>query len=94
MGKKTKADIVRAVCHDTGFSARDVSKVVSRAFDAIADALSQGDSVELRGFGVFEVRRRKGRRSALNPRTGNVFAVEDHDYAAFRAGKDLKNRIW
>jgi integration host factor subunit beta len=50
--------------------------------------------VELRGVGTFEVRTRKGRSKARNPKTGEIVSVEDHGVAAFRPGRELKTTAW
>jgi nucleoid DNA-binding protein len=50
--------------------------------------------VELRGFGTFEIRTRKGREKARNPKTGEVVPVQNHGVTVFRPGKDLKKKTW
>ena len=50
--------------------------------------------IELRGFGTFEVRTRKGREKARNPKTGDLVAVDTHGVAVFRPGKELKDLVW
>ena len=55
---------------------RDVERIVSTIFDEISAALSQGDRVELRGFGAFSVKRRDA-RVGRNPRTGESVEVEE-----------------
>lgn len=57
-------------------------------------ALVEGKTVELRGFGTFEIRVRKGRERARNPKTGEIVKVEDHGVAVFRPGKELKDSVW
>ena len=51
-------------------------------------------TVELRGFGTFEVKLRKGRKRARNPKTGAIVSVEDHGVASFRPGRELKKAAW
>ena len=48
----------------------------------------------MRGFGTFELRLRKGREKARNPKTGAPVSVEPHYVAAFRSGQELKNALW
>ena len=50
--------------------------------------------IELRGFGTFEIRTRKGREKARNPKTGDLVSVETHGVAIFRPGKELKDAVW
>ena len=58
------------------------------------DSFGKGMTAELRGFGTFEVRIRKGKEKARNPKTGEIVSVDKHGVAVFRAGKDLKNELW
>ena len=58
------------------------------------EALEKGSTIELRGFGTFEARLRKGRSVARNPKTGEKLSVEPHYVAAFRSGQILKEKLW
>lgn len=92
--KKTKSDLVERIYEKTGHELKQVRSVVDLFLEEIKTALEHGESVELRGFGTLEVRERKGRKKARNPKTGALVSVEDHAVVAFRAGKDLKNAVW
>jgi integration host factor subunit beta len=92
--KRTKSDIVDAIYEKTGSELRDIRAIVDLFLDLTKEALESGQSVELRGFGTFEIRERKGRKKARNPKTGEIVSVEDHAVVAFRSGKDLKNSVW
>lgn len=92
--KRTKSDIVDAIYEKTGSDLKDIRAIVDIFLDMTKDALEAGQSVELRGFGTFEIRERKGRDKARNPKTGEIVSVEDHAVVAFRAGKDLKSSVW
>jgi len=59
-------------------------------FSEIKSALLSGNIIELRGFGTFESKRRKGKSHARNPKTGEQVIVEDHSVVIFRAGSVLK----
>ena len=63
-------------------------------FEEIKDGLKEDRVIELRGFGTFEIRTRKGRDKARNPKTGDIVAVETHGVAIFRPGKELKDAVW
>jgi integration host factor subunit beta len=65
---------------------------VSTLFEEISSALSRGDRVELRGFGVFNIRRREG-RNGRNPRTGESVQVPPKSVPFFRVGKVLRERL-
>lgn len=71
---------------------RDVEKIVNAIFEEIIEALSNGDRVELRGFGAFTVKQRDA-RVGRNPRTGESVQVEEKHVPFFKAGKLLRDRI-
>ena len=90
----TKAELISAVAEKSGFSKKDSEKALNAVVGSITDALVSGDKVQIVGFGTFEVRVRKGRAKARNPKTGEVVAVEKHGVAIFRPGKELKDFVW
>ena len=92
--KFTKADIISAIYAKTGMPRRDIRTVIDFFIDEIKDALIQGMAIELRGFGTFEIRVRKGRQKARNPKTGTPVSVDSHGIAAFRPGRELKQDVW
>jgi integration host factor subunit beta len=92
--KITKAEIVDAVYEKAGISRKDIKATVDLALEEIKNALSDGTLIELRGFGTFEIRIRKGRQKARNPKTGETVSVFSHGIAAFRAGKELREAVW
>lgn len=71
---------------------RDVERIVSTIFDSISEALSNGDRVELRGFGAFSVKHRDG-RIGRNPRTGESVEVPEKSVPFFKTGKELRERL-
>ena len=71
---------------------KDASKIVNVFFDTISEAISKGERVELRGFGVFDVKVREA-RIARNPKNGEAVAVPAKKMPFFRMGKDMKDRI-
>lgn len=71
---------------------RDVEKIVNTIFEEIIDALSDGNRVELRGFGAFSVKQRDA-RTGRNPRTGEAVQVEEKHVPFFKAGKLLRDRL-
>lgn len=93
-GKKTKSDLVNHIYEKSGHELKDIRSIVDIFLDEIKGALEEGESVELRGFGTFEVRERKGRKKARNPKTGETVSVQDHAVVAFRSGKELKSSVW
>ena len=71
---------------------RDVERIVTTIFDEISSALSQGDRVELRGFGAFSVKHRDP-RVGRNPRTGEAVQVDAKSVPYFKTGKQLREKL-
>jgi len=92
--KLSKADILDVVYDKTGMTRKDIREVVDCFVDEIKDALTRWEGVELRGFGSFEVRSRKARDRARNPRTGELISVPAHGSVSFRPGQELKQLVW
>ena len=84
-----KLDIVNEVVNRTGISKRKATAAVETVFEGMKRALSNGERIELRGFGIFNVRPRKlgiGR----NPRAGTVVAIAPGKVVRFKPGKGLQ----
>jgi integration host factor subunit beta len=92
--KVTKADIIDVIYEKTGMNRKEIRTVMDLFIDAIKDALIEQQPVELRGFGTFEVRIRKARQKARNPKTGEPVSVNSHGIAAFRPGREMKQDVW
>lgn len=87
-----KSELVTEVAESTEMSKKDVAKVVDAVFDAISNALQNGDKVQLVGFGNFEVRERSARKGR-NPQTGEEIEIAASKIPAFKPGKALKEGI-
>jgi len=87
-----KNDLVAVVADQTGFSKGDAVKAVDGVFDAISNALRQGDDVRLVGFGTFHVTRRAA-SDGRNPRTGEKIRIPASKQPKFKAGKGLKDAV-
>jgi integration host factor subunit beta len=94
VSKYTKADIVDLVYERTDASKKDIRIVIDLFIDELKEALKRNMVIELRGFGTFEIKTRKGRLKARNPRTGKSVEVDTHGIAAFRPGRALKGAVW
>jgi integration host factor subunit beta len=94
VSKYTKADIVDLVCERTDTSRKEIRVIIDLFLDELKGALEQNRVIELRGFGTFEVKLRKGRLKARNPKTGKCVTVVSHGAAAFRPGRELKKAVW
>ena len=92
--KLTKAEIVERIGEQTDVSKKDIHAIVDAFFDEVKDALLDDKVVEFRGFGTFEIRTRKGRQHARNPKTGEQVTVQNHGVVVFRPGKELKEASW
>lgn len=88
----TKKQIVGKIAGETGVKQIQVKKIVQRTFDYIVDSLVKGEKVELRNFGIFKVKSRKG-RTGRNPRTGTTVAVPPKKAVAFKAGMIMKKKV-
>jgi DNA-binding protein HU-beta/integration host factor subunit beta len=88
----TKKEIVKQISEQLGLTQMQTKEIVQRTFDAIIDTLLEEKRIELRNFGVFEVKRRKARR-ARNPRTGEAVQVESKYVVTFKAGKEMEERV-
>ncbi len=87
-----RVELVAEVAKKADLSKKDAEAAVKSVFDAIADALADGDKVQLIGFGTFDVAERAA-REGRNPRTGETMKIEASKAPRFKAGKALKDRI-
>jgi integration host factor subunit beta len=88
-----KSDLILKILEsDSNLFKKDASKIVNVFFDTISEAISRGERVELRGFGVFDVKVREA-RIARNPKNGEAVAVPAKKVPFFRMGKDMKDRV-
>ena len=92
--KFTKADIMDVLYEKTGMNRDDIRRVLDLFIDGVKGALADGYVIELRGFGTFEVKTRKARPKARNPKTGQIVSVRPHGFISFRPGRELKRDAW
>jgi DNA-binding protein HU-beta len=88
----SKQDLVNAVAAAAELSKKDAEKAVNATFEAISEALSKGEKVQLIGFGTFETRERAA-REGRNPQTGESIKIAATTVPAFKAGKALKDAV-
>jgi len=88
----TKSDLIEAVAGRTTITRSRAEAVVNCVFDAMTDALVNGEGIEVRGFGSFTVRQYKP-YDGRNPRTGEAVHVASKRLPFFKAGKELKERV-
>ena len=94
MDKFAKADIVDAIYNKIGVDRKEIRDIVDLFIVELKAALVSNKVIELRGFGTFEIKTRKGRQKARNPKTGEIISVNSHGIVAFRPGRDLKRDVW
>jgi len=90
----TKADLIDAVRLETKYEKYVIQEIFDSILKQTKNSLESGSSIELRGFGTFELRLRKERKKARNPKTGECLSVPPHYVVVFRSGRDLKKVIW
>lgn len=87
-----KDGLVKGVVESTNLSKKDATAAVDAVFSTITGALSEGDKVQLIGFGNFEVRDRAARKGR-NPQTGEEIEIAASTVPAFKPGKALKDAV-
>ena len=89
----TKRDLVIRISNETGLGQQQVFGVVQKTLDYIAEALAKGDKVELRNFGVFEVKVRKA-RVGRNPNKPRIdVPIPARSTVKFKAGKEMRAEV-
>jgi integration host factor subunit beta len=88
----TKKEIVKQISDRIGLTQLKTKEIVQQTFDAIVDTLLEVGRIELRNFGVFEVKQRKARK-ARNPRTGEKVDVPPKNVVTFKPGKEMEERV-
>ena len=88
----TRSELSARVAEQTSMSAAAADRAVSAVFSAISDALANGETVTLTGFGTFSTKRREA-REGRNPRTGESITIAASNVPAFKAGKSLRDAV-
>jgi nucleoid DNA-binding protein len=88
----TKKEIVKTISEEIGLTQLKTKEIVQKTFDAIVEALVEEGRIELRNFGVFEVKQRAARK-ARNPRTGEKVFVGEKFVVTFKPGKEMEERV-
>lgn len=88
----TKKEIVKTISEEIGLTQLKTKEIVQKTFDAIVNALVEEKRIELRNFGVFEVKKRAARK-ARNPRTGQRVDVPEKYVVTFKPGKEMEERV-
>jgi len=88
----TKKEIVKTISEEIGLTQLKTKEIVQKTFDAIVETLVEERRIELRNFGVFEVKQRAARK-ARNPRTGAKVYVPEKFVVTFKPGKEMEERV-
>ena len=88
----TKAELVAAVAAKAELSKKDTEKAIAAVIPTISETLAKGESIQLVGFGTFEVRERAA-RDGINPRTKKKIKIAATKVPAFKAGRGLKDAV-
>lgn len=92
MANITKQDLIQEIAKSTGFVRTDIKAVVEQFLGIVSEKLVEGRSIELRGFGTFACKSRKG-RPARNPRTGEEVLLADRIVPTFKFCNEVKSRL-
>jgi DNA-binding protein HU-beta len=87
-----KKELIDAIAEKSELTKSQAEKALSSFIDTVSVTLSKGDSVELVGFGKFEVKNRAA-RDGRNPQTGETIKIKASKVPAFKAGKGLKDTV-
>lgn len=88
----TKKEIVKEISDEIGLTQLRTKEIVQKTFDAIVKTLVEDKRIELRNFGVFEVKKRAARK-ARNPRTGDKVFVPEKFVVTFKPGKEMEEKV-
>ena len=88
----TKAELVTSIAEKTGLTKKDSEKALAAFVDSVTETLANGESIQLVGFGTFEVRERAA-REGRNPRTKETITIPATKVPAFKAGRALKDAV-
>lgn len=88
----TKKELAAIVSEKVNMSKKDAEAAVNVVFDSIAQAMKEGDKVNIAGFGIFETKERSA-RTAKNPQTGETFEIAAKKVPAVKFGKTVKELV-
>jgi integration host factor subunit beta len=91
-GYMNKLEIIAALKNEADISKAEAAKVVQLFFDHMADAMAQGERVEIRGLCSFFVKEYKS-YTGRNPKTGEKVIIKPKRLPFFKSGKELKERV-
>ena len=87
-----KSELIETLAHEIDLPVRDTAAVTKTIIGAMSEALADGDSIEIRGFGSFKIKQ-YGSYTGRNPKSGEKIQVAPKKLPFFKCGKDLKDRV-
>jgi nucleoid DNA-binding protein len=93
MSNLTKRDLVVRISNETGMVQQDVLNVVQKTLDYLTESLSHGQTVELRNFGVFEIKLRKARVGRNPNKPESDVPIPPRAVVKFKPGKEMKAKV-
>ncbi len=87
-----KSELIEKLSQRLGLPHRDTAAITNTIIDTMADALANGDSIEIRGFGSFTVKNYEA-YEGRNPKTGKTIQVKPKKLPFFKVGKELRERV-
>ena len=88
----TKADIVERIALGTGITKLETEAIVEGFLSSIIEALKSGKSIEIRGFGSYSIRKKRG-RMARNPKSGDKVFINEHFAPTFKFSREFKGIV-
>mgnify|MGYP001047164100 CR=1 FL=1 len=93
MNTVTKADLVKTIATEFGYSKTEARASVDAFFEALTEAIIEGNRIEARGFGAFTVKQANAKAGARNPKTGEKVYVPARRKVAFKPGRILREAL-
>ncbi len=87
-----KSELIEALAEKMQLPVREAASITNTIIDTMSDALANGDSIEIRGFGSFVVKKYDS-YTGRNPKTGEKIKVSPKKLPFFKVGKDLRERV-
>ncbi len=87
-----KSELIEALAEKMQLPVREAASITNTIIDTMSDALAKGDSIEIRGFGSFVVKKYES-YTGRNPKTGEKIKVSPKKLPFFKVGKDLRERV-
>ena len=91
--KESIEDLVNNLSSKLSLEKDEITQIVDTVLDGVKEILSEGSSLEIRGFGTFEVKIRKGKKNARNPKNGEKVETKPHYVVSFKPGIELKENL-